>query len=40
MLSQWQLLVLDVAPWFLVPMSLVAMLTFPWAHWNSLIGED
>ena len=37
MLNELQLMLLDNGLWILPALSLVALVVFPWKHWNILI---
>jgi len=40
MLSEWQIVLLDNGLWLVPLMCIVALVVFPWKHWNSLFIED
>tara|TARA_R110002074_G_scaffold330141_1_gene500677 strand:+ start:327 stop:449 length:123 start_codon:yes stop_codon:yes gene_type:complete len=40
MLSNWQIVLLDAGLWLIPALSIVALIVFPWKHWNSFIEED
>lgn len=40
-LSDWQIVLLDNGIWILPILGILALVVFPWKHWNSLIeGEN
>ena len=41
MLDSWQILLLDNGVWIVPLLTAVALVVFPWDHWNAMIeGED
>jgi hypothetical protein len=39
MLSEWQIAILDVGLVAVPLLAIIAILVFPWDHWNSLLEE-
>ncbi len=39
MLSDWQIFLLDNGLWIVPSLGAVALLVFPWDHWNSLLDD-
>ena len=40
MLSDWQIMLLDNGFWVLPSLFVLAIVVFPWDHWNSLIEDN
>jgi len=40
MLSDWQIMLLDNGLWILPSLCVLAVVVFPWDHWNSLVEDN
>jgi hypothetical protein len=38
-LSDWQIVLLDNGIWILPILGILALVVFPWKHWNSIISR-
>ena len=38
-LSEWQIVLLDNGVWIVPILGILALVVFPWEHWNSIISR-